>query len=72
VKIELPATALLDLEEFIPEDIKIKLAEKSLDLKNIKFTYLKNGLIPGELFSLETLENTVGSETRTKFHVYLV
>ena len=72
VKIELPATALLDIENLIPDDVKIVLMEKSLNLNEIKFNYLKSGLVPGELFVLETVEITDNlKEIPAKFHVYL-
>lgn len=63
IKIELPATSLLDLENFIPEDIKPKLIAKSLDINKIKFSYLENGLIPGEVFNFE--------DSNMTFHIYL-
>ncbi|MDD4976442.1 MAG: AarF/UbiB family protein [Bacteriovorax sp.] len=73
VKIELPATSFLDLENFIPEDIKLLLVERSLDIQKIKFNYLKNGLVPGEVFSLEKTDSISDTESViTKFHVYLI
>ncbi len=72
VKIELPSTAFLDLENFIPDDIKLKLKERSLDLGKIKSNYLEKGLIPGKVFLLETLESSDTKESvMTTFQVYL-
>ena len=72
VKIELPATSLLDLENCIPDDIKDKLLLKNLDIAKIKFAYLEKGLVPGEVFSLETAENTATlTSITTRFQVYL-
>lgn len=68
VKIEFPAITFLDLENIIPEDIKQKLTEKLLDIKKIKENYLKEGLKPGNVFSLN---DTVGNIT-TIFLIYLV
>lgn len=63
VKIELPAGTFFDLENLIPEDIKIKLQQRSIDIIEIKFCYLKNGLIPGLVFEL--------ADKTTIFCVYL-
>lgn len=73
VKIELPATALLDLESFIPDDIKQKLIDKSFDLKLLKFKHLEKGLVPGEIFNLETFDYSDSSNEKysTNFKVYL-
>jgi hypothetical protein len=63
VKIELPSSSFFDLESFIPDDVKIKLKERSLNLSEIKFNYLKNGLIPGNVFVL--------NDGDTSFHISL-
>lgn len=52
VKVELPATAFFDLENFIPEEVQIKLKDRSLNLSEIKFKYLEKGLVPGKVFEL--------------------
>jgi hypothetical protein len=51
-RIELPAITFFDLENLIPEDVKIKLVNRQLDLAKIKFKYLENGLVPGKVFEL--------------------
>lgn len=71
-KIELPAISLLDLESFMPDDVIEKLIDKSFDLEKIKFSYLEKGLIPGDLFELESFENSgTPNSTFTQFRVYL-
>ena len=68
VKIELPAITFLDLENIVPEDIKQKLIDKSLDIKKIKRDYLDEGLRPGEVFSLSDTDKNV----ETLFLIYLI
>jgi hypothetical protein len=68
VKLELPATSLLDLENLIPEDVKTKLSDRALSLATIKMNYLKEGLIPGEVFALNSEDDGVLSN----FRVYLI
>ncbi len=68
VKLELPATSLLDLENLIPDDVKNKLSDRALSLATIKMNYLKEGLIPGEVFALNSEDDGVLSN----FRVYLI
>lgn len=64
VKIELPASSFFDLENFIPEDVHKKLKDRSLNLSEIKFKYLEQGLVPGKVFEL--------ADAKSVFQVHLV
>lgn len=68
VKMEMPATALLDLENIIPDEFKSKLLGLNYDIKKIKYKYLEKGLVPGEVLKLETGD----LESRNELLVYLV
>lgn len=52
VRIELPASSFFELENFVPDDVKSKLEARSLNISEIKFSYLENGLVPGKVFDL--------------------
>jgi predicted unusual protein kinase regulating ubiquinone biosynthesis (AarF/ABC1/UbiB family) len=64
IKIELPAGSFFDLENLIPEDIKLKLMERSISISEIKHKYLEQGLVPGQVISL--------NDNLTTFNIYLI
>jgi hypothetical protein len=70
IKIELPSMSFMNLENLIPEEITVKLEESLIDIIKIKQDYLKHGLIPGEVFRLETVNQV--DNVKTEFKVYLV
>lgn len=54
VQVSMPASQVPELEDLIPEDVVAKIRESSIDLETIIREACDSGILPGELFALES------------------
>lgn len=59
VDLTMPGLAATWIIELIPQDIMKKIEEKNIDLLSIQARLKKDGLVAGDIFSIETEEKKI-------------
>lgn len=71
VDLQFPIATLVDLESYVEDDVKLKLAESGINLKDLITKSLSSGCRPGDIFKLEVDEMDDTLAIEKEYHIWL-